>query len=450
MVAIFGLWLLPRLQPSTGTLLIAGAGRSATSLTPTSVLLERTDGTWVAIGEVSGAVPAAPSQRELLVLAFPVGRYEHVRFRGDVERVSITVTAGQVEPVLLGIDNGNLVPGAVYAGNDEVNLGLGELAGRFVQMPQFALVDQNLRDFNSFSTAGKDVVIAAFHTTCHETCPLYTALFFQLAKTLGMSVTLAEVTTDPDVDTAPVLLDYRTRIGATWEFVTGPRDKVDAFWKPFGVELASGDTHTSTLVLIDRHGYIRLVYRGVPNVGHDVPPALVNSLSGQGLAQLASGGDGWGAPDVLQALLTIAGPEESPPAQGGMAPSFTLASTAGGKVSLSDLGKQPLVINFWRTDCPPCKAEMPLLQRLVGAQSGARLVLINSGEGGQAAQAFLRGLGIQQPTLLDSDLSVSRAYAVVALPTTVFVRGNGTIDRRQIGQLDDRVLTAELSNLVSQ
>jgi hypothetical protein len=33
---------------------------------------------------------------------------------------------------------------------------------------------------------------------------------------------------------------------------------------------------------------------------------------------------------------------------------------------------------------------------------------------------------------------------------TVFVRANGTIDRRQVGQIDERVLAAELSNLASQ
>src|SRR5207249_11941641 len=146
----------------------------------------------------------------------------------------------------------------------------------------------------------------------HETCPQYTARFSQLAKKIPASVTLAEVTTDPDVDTPAVLLDYRNRTGATWEFATGTRDQLASFWKPFGVELASGDTHTSTLALIDRHGYIRLVYRGAPKVGNDIPPSLVATLSPQGLKQLASGGDGWGAPDVLQALSTIGRSEPSP------------------------------------------------------------------------------------------------------------------------------------------
>src|SRR5205814_358736 len=223
----------------------------------------------------------------------------HIRLRGDVERVSVTVKAGQVEPLLLGIETGNLIPGAVYAGNDEVNLGLGELAGKFVPMPGFDLIDHANRAFNSSTTAGKDVVIAAFHTTCHETCPLYTALFAQLAKRVPPTVTLLEVTTDPETDTPSVLKSYASQIDAHWTFATGTVQGVTDFWKPFGVELASGDAHTSTLALVDRHGFIRLVYRGVPKVGHDIGPSLVTSLSPRGLSELASGGDGWGAPDVL-------------------------------------------------------------------------------------------------------------------------------------------------------
>ncbi|HKW71266.1 MAG TPA: TlpA family protein disulfide reductase [Candidatus Dormibacteraeota bacterium] len=449
-LVVAALWAIPRLQAPTGSLLIVGAGRTAGSLPATALSLERDDGSWIAAGDVLGSVPAAPQQRELLLLAFPVGTYEHIRFRGDVERATVTVTAGQVEPLLLGIEAGNLIPGAVYAGNDAVNLGLGELAGTFVPMSQFDLVDQNLRGFTSFATAGKDVVIAAFHTTCHETCPLYTALFFQLAKHLPANVTLAEVTTDPTTDTPAVLLDYKTRYGATWEFATGTPDQVASFWKPFGVDLAAGDSHTSTLVLVDRHGYIRLVYRGVPNVGGGMPANLVTSLSAEGLAELAGGGDGWGATDVLQALLTIAGPEQSSQSSGGKAPSFALPSTAGGTVTLAGLAGQPLVINFWRSDCPPCKAEMPLLQQQVDAHPGARLVLINWGETSQVVRTFLGGLGINGAALLDGDLSVGRAYGITGLPTTVFVRADGTIDRRQVGQLDERVLASELSNLGSQ
>jgi cytochrome oxidase Cu insertion factor (SCO1/SenC/PrrC family) len=428
---------------------VIAAGRSATSLQPTTLTLRQPGQSWTGVGSVSGDVPAAPDQRQLLAVAMPAGSYDAVRLGSDTQPVSLTVAAGQVEPLLLGIDGGHVAVGAVYAGNDEVNLGLGELAGKFVAMPPFDLVDQGGRPFNLAAIAGKDVVIAAFHSTCHETCPLYTALFLQLAKRIPATVSLVEVTTDPGVDTPAALTAYAKQVGANWTFATGTSDQLAAFWKPFDVVLASGDTHTSTLALVDRHGYVRLVYRGVPKVGNAIPPSLVTSLSAKGLTELASGGDGWGAPDVLQALTTIAAPEHSPEAVGGKAPGFTLSSTDGSTASLADYAGKPVVINFWATYCPPCKAEMPLLQKDVGP-SGARLVLINEGDGRDAARSFLRALGIHQAALLDTDLSVGRAYGVSALPMTVFVRADGTIDRRQIGQLDERVLAAELSNLASQ
>lgn len=408
------------------------------------------DGQWTAVGNVSGSVPAAPQERELLTVAIPTGTYNAIRLGDHVERVTLTISNGKVEPLLIGIDSGHLIPGAVYAGNNEVNLGLGELAGKFVPMPGFDLVDQSGHAVNLSTIGGKDVVVAAFHTTCHETCPLYTALFMQLARRIPQSAMLLEVTTDPATDTPAVLKDYANQVGASWTFATGTSDQLSAFWKPFGVELANGDSHTSTLALLDRHGYVRLVHRGVPKVGNEIPPSLVTSLSVPGLQKLASGGDGWGTPEVLRELLAIAGPQQPAASAGGKAPGFTLTTTDGGKLSLAELGGKPLVINFWATYCPPCKAEMPLLQQGVGAQSAVRLVLINEGDGAQAARAFLIAVGIRQPSLLDADLTVGKAYGVNAMPVTVFVKADGTISGRHVGQIDDRVLAAELSILTSQ
>jgi peroxiredoxin len=149
-------------------------------------------------------------------------------------------------------------------------------------------------------------------------------------------------------------------------------------------------------------------------------------------------------------LLTITGPEQVAPSGGGRAPSFTLTDTDGKKVALADLAGQPLVINFWASFCPPCRAEMPLLQRRASGASGVRLVLIDEGDSSQAARDFLNSVGIQQAALLDSNLSVGRAYGVVPLPTTLFVRADGTIAGRQIGELDDRVLAAWLSTLTTK
>jgi len=88
-----------------------------------------------------------------------------------------------------------------------------------------------------------------------------------------------------------------------------------------------------------------------------------------------------------------------------------------------------------------------MLQRVIRGQTSAQLVLVNEADGRDAAVQFLESVGVTQAALLDSDLSVGRQYGAIALPTTVFVNADGTIAGRQIGQLDERVLTAQLATL---
>jgi len=442
-LSVAALWVVPRLQPTTGTLVVLVAGRTAQALPPAGLMLHGGGG-WTSVGELSGSVPAAPGERTAMSQTLAAGAYDGVRLGPDTAPVAVTIAQDQVEPLLLGIDSGRLIAGAVYAGNDQANLGLGELSGKFVSMPAFALEDELGRPFTSQTTSGEDLVVAAFHTTCHETCPLYTALFAQLARHLPHGVTLAEVTTDPGTDTPAALETYARSIGAGWTFATGSAQALTDFWKPLGVQLATGDSHVSTLALVDRHGYVRLVYRGVPNVGHQIDPTLVGSLSARGLQELASGGDGWGAPDVIQSLATIGSTEAAQQHPGGAAPHFSLGDSSGGVVDSDQLRGQPLVVNFWATYCPPCRAEMPMLQRDV-ARSKARLVLIDEGDSAQAAREFLAAVGVHQAALLDSDLTAGRAYGAIALPTTVFVDAGGNIVARNVGQLDENVLLTQLT-----
>ena len=88
-----------------------------------------------------------------------------------------------------------------------------------------------------------------------------------------------------------------------------------------------------------------------------------------------------------------------------------------------------------------------MLQRVIAGQSSARLVLIDEGDSNQVAANFLKSVGVLSDTLLDRDLAVGHAYGAIGLPTTVFVSRDGTIASRRAGQLDERVLAAELSTL---
>jgi len=92
----------------------------------------------------------------------------------------------------------------------------------------FKLTDQDGAPLTRESLLGRDTVIAAFHTTCHETCPLYTGLMFELRKN-APEARLLEVTTDPATDTPAVMAAYRQRIGADWTFATGSLDAITEF-----------------------------------------------------------------------------------------------------------------------------------------------------------------------------------------------------------------------------
>src|SRR5438105_1542600 len=229
-------------------------------------------------------------------------------------------------------------------------------------------------------------------------------------------------------------IDARSQAG--WTLATGGANSLRAFWDPFGVDLSSGDGHISTLALVDSHGYLQLVYRGVPDVGGTLPPPLDAQLGAAGRQELISRGEGWGAPQVADALRTIDGLQQNGAGGGGRAPGFTLTKLGVGRVSLSDHAGRPVVINFWATNCPPCRRELPLLEATARDHPEVTFLLVDVRDDVGAASRMLAGLGVHSETLEDVDGSVSAAYGVVALPTTVFVRSDGIVEGRYVGATD--------------
>ncbi len=357
----------------------------------------------------------------------------------------LSVRSNQVVPVLLAVSGGRIGAGGVYSGTQSLNLGLSELAGQLTRLGDFQLTDHTGAAITAGSFLGRDTVIAAFHTTCRETCPLYTGLLFQLRKS-APAVRLVEVTTDPVADTPAALAEYRARIGADWTFATGRPDQVTEFWAPFGVSLATGDSHTSALALVDSHGFVRAGFTGVPDVGGRLPGALETQLDPAGRQLLDGHGQGWGAPAVLESLRTISLAGSSQPS-GGQAPGFSLRTLDGRTVSLEEFRGRPVVVNFWYAGCPPCQQEMPLLQRTAAQHPGVTVLLLDYRDSAATARSFLDARGITQTALLDQDGQVAAAYRVAGFPTTVFIKPDGTEQSRHPGPLTPEILSANLSDL---
>ena len=431
--------------PVTGDVLLLLTARQADRIAATSVDLHSAQG-WMRLGSIpSRAVPKAPETAEAFLTRVPVGSYDGVRLAGESIAVALGVQKDILNPLLVGLDGGRPLPDSAYGGTQAVSLGLNELSGQLKAMLPFRLVDQFGRPFTNSDIAGHDVLLAAFHTSCRETCPLVAGLFLELRQRLPPSVLLVEVTTDPLEDTPSLLRDYAGRFGAAWTFATADAQTLAAFWKPFDVVLSTSDVHRSTLALIDRHGYIRTYFLGAPDVGGTLPAPLDSQLSAAGRQLLSSHGNGWGDSQILDALQAVGGLASPSSSGGGPAPALTLETLNGKRVSLVDFRGRPVLINFWATYCAPCRREMPLIERTAALHPRLVVLLIDERDSHQSASTFVADLQITSTVLFDGDGQVGDAYGISGLPTTFFIHPDGGIEGRYIGETNAGILGPHIS-----
>lgn len=115
---------------------------------------------------------------------------------------------------------------------------------------------------------------------------------------------------------------------------------------------------------------------------------------------------------------------------GGVAPDFSLMTSGGETITLSDLRGQPVIVNFWATWCPPCLEEMPALQEVYDAHRDDGLVVlaINQDEPADRVVRFAEQHGLTFPLLLDPEFDVTDRYQVGLLPSTFFVDRAGVVN----------------------
>ena len=124
---------------------------------------------------------------------------------------------------------------------------------------------------------------------------------------------------------------------------------------------------------------------------------------------------------------------EAPPA-----PAFDLQTPDGARVALTDLRGEIVVVNFWATWCPPCRAEMPAMERAWQGlrDKGVRFVAINVDEDSDTVAAFAESLGVSFPLLLDPGGKVTQAWPLRGLPTTFVVDADGNLRLLALGERD--------------
>lgn len=123
---------------------------------------------------------------------------------------------------------------------------------------------------------------------------------------------------------------------------------------------------------------------------------------------------------------------------GKKAPDFILTDIHGKNLSLSSLKGRTVIINFWATWCPPCRAEMPSLNRLYKEYRTRGLVVlaISTDTSANVVKGYLNKNPFDFTILLDTDNKVSRQFRVFSIPTSFLIDKNSVIIQRYIGEED--------------
>lgn len=138
------------------------------------------------------------------------------------------------------------------------------------------------------------------------------------------------------------------------------------------------------------------------------------------------------------------------------APGFVLEDMDGDRYTLKDYRDKVVLINFWATWCPPCRREMPSLERLYQSMQGKPFVVlaINQWESPDHVFSYMGDLSVFPtfPILFDSDSKVSEAFGVKGLPTSFVLDKQGRLVYRAIGgrEFDHPEIEKMIDTLIAQ
>ena len=135
------------------------------------------------------------------------------------------------------------------------------------------------------------------------------------------------------------------------------------------------------------------------------------------------------------------------------APALTLNDLGGSPHSLAEFRGQVVLVNLWATWCPPCKAEMPNLERLYEKhrQEGLVVIAINDGDPAKDVSAFVREFQLTFPVWLDPTYTATeRAFKTLNLPSSFVIDRSGSVRLAWVGAISEKNLEKYIVPLIKE
>ena len=144
-------------------------------------------------------------------------------------------------------------------------------------------------------------------------------------------------------------------------------------------------------------------------------------------------------------------PEQNP----NQALDFTVQDWEGNMVKLSDFFGKPIVLNFWASWCPPCKAELPDFDDACKKYDGEVVFLMvnmtdNQMETVEVAKDFIKTYGYDFPVYFDVDYQAAMVYGVRSIPQTYFINAEGEAVATATGMISASQLEQGISMIYSE
>lgn len=140
------------------------------------------------------------------------------------------------------------------------------------------------------------------------------------------------------------------------------------------------------------------------------------------------------------------------PLDGKAAPKLALKALDGRDVTIDGTKDNTIyVLNFWATWCPPCRAELPEIQKFASAKhEHVNFYAINMQESPEKIQSFLKENGYELPVLLDPEDKAVSDYLVKYIPTTLIIDAKGIVRYQQVGGTTQEKLESEIEKLKAE